>query len=217
MLYFTIREPLLNLTREQRGDLFMAILDYAEEGKAPSFEEPIMRLAWGFVVPLLDADDKRYQDTRLKRRYAAYCREAKRKGDEILIFDDWLNHHMISCDDFDDQNHPISVSISNPISVSVSESVSESISISEKEKKTESKSETDDYMAFCLLLGIPDQKIKRYQRYATGPNWKEIVTRMWNEDKGKFKQQTASAEFVYGREELEAIQRLKNERQIITE
>ena len=107
MIYFTIREPISELSLEQIGKLFLAILDYAAEGKEPHFEDTIMRLAWGFIVPSLDADDRRYGETRLKRKYATYCREAKRKGEEPLPFEEWMNHHVTSCDDFDDQNDPI--------------------------------------------------------------------------------------------------------------
>ena len=60
MLYFD-RLPYLNrMTREQRGDLFLWIMEYAQYGVVPEVEDPMLGMAWDVVKPAIDLDTERY-------------------------------------------------------------------------------------------------------------------------------------------------------------
>ena len=48
--------------------LLDAIFSYGEDGIAPAFNNPALSIVWGFVQPLLDADEKRYKDRCKKAR-----------------------------------------------------------------------------------------------------------------------------------------------------
>lgn len=89
MLYFDIRQPLEVLPYEDKGRLFDAILEYGELGTIPEFDG-MLAMAWGFIQPKLDRDSKEYERTVLKRQYATFCRELKRKGAPDVSFDEWL-------------------------------------------------------------------------------------------------------------------------------
>jgi len=100
MLYFDILEPIRVLPDEDKGRLLVAILEYGKDGTAPEFEG-MLALAWGFVRPKIDRDLQEYERTVLRRQYATFCRERKKKGEPELSFEEWLlshNHHMISPD-----------------------------------------------------------------------------------------------------------------------
>ena len=61
MLYFD-RLPYLNrMTREQRGDLFLWIMEYAQYGVVPEIEDPMLGMAWDVVKPAIDLDTERYE------------------------------------------------------------------------------------------------------------------------------------------------------------
>lgn len=68
MIYFEIRTPLARLSQEEKGDFFDAILDYAQYGAIPSFETQAASKAFAEVRPKLDADEKRYQRIKRKKR-----------------------------------------------------------------------------------------------------------------------------------------------------
>lgn len=69
ILYADIREPLSDLTDEQIGKLFRAILDYVADGKEPRFKGA-MAMAFSFVRSALDRDAIKYQ-RKVERRRAA--------------------------------------------------------------------------------------------------------------------------------------------------
>lgn len=93
MLYFEIRQPLKVLPDADKGRLLDAILEYGEHGTIPKFDgemDAMLAMAWGFIQPDLDRDSKAYEKTVLKRQYATFCRELKRKGLPDVSFDDWM-------------------------------------------------------------------------------------------------------------------------------
>lgn len=69
VLYHDIREPLEQLTMEQRGELFTAILDYSERGTLPAFTGEL-RMAFAFIRGALDRDAAAWQEKREKRAAA---------------------------------------------------------------------------------------------------------------------------------------------------
>ncbi len=123
MFYFSTRPCLKRLSLEEKGLLFEALLDYGEFGAVPTFDEsPGLAVAWDFMQQLVDRDAERYGVKVMQRRYATFCREAKKRGEAVIPFDDWAAteeneaHHSTSNDV---ERHPITISNSIPISKSV--------------------------------------------------------------------------------------------------
>ena len=69
VLYHDIRGPLELLTDEERGKLFLAILDYSERGEAPDFTGAL-QMAFAFIQTSLDRDTEAWESKREKRREA---------------------------------------------------------------------------------------------------------------------------------------------------
>lgn len=91
MFYFDVRPCLKRLNSEEKGLLFEAILEYGEHGTEPDFDGAI-GVAWDFIKPGIDRDSDRYGNQVLQKQYAAYVREAKKKGVALLSFDGWKLH-----------------------------------------------------------------------------------------------------------------------------
>ena len=91
MLYFDILEPIRELPDAEKGQLLVAMLEYGQSGKVPEFSGKLgLTLAWGFIRPKLDKDSEEYNKTVLKRQYATFCRDRKKKGEPEVSFEDWL-------------------------------------------------------------------------------------------------------------------------------
>ena len=90
MLYFDILEPIKVLPDADKGRLLVAMLEYGKCGIVPEFDG-MLALAWGFVRPKIDKDEKEYNMSVLRRQYATVCRERKKKGEPEITFDEWLN------------------------------------------------------------------------------------------------------------------------------
>lgn len=103
MLYFDILEPIKVLPDADKGRLLVAMLEYGQSGILPEFDG-MLALAWGFVKPKIDKDSDEYNRTVLKRQYATFCRDRKKKGEPEISFDEWMmtidnqSHQMISHD-----------------------------------------------------------------------------------------------------------------------
>ena len=103
MLYFDIREPIKVLPDADKGRLLVAMLEYGQSGTVPEFDG-MLALAWGFVKPKIDKDSEEYNRTVLKRQYATFCRDRKKKGEPDVGFEEWLmtiddqSYQMISHD-----------------------------------------------------------------------------------------------------------------------
>ena len=69
VLYHDIREPLNLLTDEERGKLFLALLDYSEFAAIPNFSGSL-QMAFVFIRTALDRDTEAWNDKREKRRAA---------------------------------------------------------------------------------------------------------------------------------------------------
>lgn len=77
MVYFDLRPCLNRLSLREKGMLFDAILAYGQEQKLPEFRGAL-GVAWDFVQPDIDRDNKRYDQIVEKRR------EAGRKGGAVI-------------------------------------------------------------------------------------------------------------------------------------
>lgn len=89
MLYFDILDPIRVLPDADKGRLLVAMLEYGKNGTVPEFEG-MLELAWGFVKPKIDKDSEEYNRTVLKRQYATFCRDRKKKGEPDISFEEWL-------------------------------------------------------------------------------------------------------------------------------
>lgn len=89
MLYFDILEPLKALSDADKGQLFVAILEYGQFGVVPEFEG-MLAIAWGFIKPKLDRDGVAYENTTAQRKYAAFCKKLKARGVEKVEFEEWM-------------------------------------------------------------------------------------------------------------------------------
>ena len=105
MLYFDILEPIKVLPDADKGRLLVAMLEYGQSGIVPQFDGELgLTLAWGFVKPKIDKDSEEYNKTVLKRQYATFCRDRKKKGEPEITFDEWLitiddhSYQMVSSD-----------------------------------------------------------------------------------------------------------------------
>jgi hypothetical protein len=95
MVYFDMLGPIRVLSDEDKGRLFLAMLEYGQDGTVPQFDG-MLALAWGFVRPKLDKDEEEYNMSVLRRQYATVCRERKRKGEPDISFDEWLKTNRIN-------------------------------------------------------------------------------------------------------------------------
>lgn len=68
MMYFHLLRPMKCLSKEQFADLVWALLDYAQFGALPVFEDPMLEMSWGYLQHAADVDLQRYE---------ARCRKAK--------------------------------------------------------------------------------------------------------------------------------------------
>lgn len=89
MLYFDILEPIKVLPDADKGRLLVAMLEYGQSGKQPQFDG-MLSLAWGFVKPKIDKDSEEYNRTVMKRMYATFCRDRKKKNEPEVSFEEWL-------------------------------------------------------------------------------------------------------------------------------
>ncbi len=111
MLYFdTLCPALARLSNEQNGMLLRGIVDYAQTGTIPELDG-MTGMAFDLLRPSIDRDGERYAEAVDQRRYAVYCREAKKHGEEPMSFEEW--QRVLSSDN---GSYPTTTStpISNP-------------------------------------------------------------------------------------------------------
>ena len=73
MLYFDILESVRQLNRGERGDLFLAVLEYGKYGVLPECKGRVS-LVWEMIKPRIDRDEETYQEVLLQRKFALFCR-----------------------------------------------------------------------------------------------------------------------------------------------
>lgn len=82
LIYFSLRPAIKRLTLEEKGTLFEAILDYAQNGVYPDFDG-VLGICWDFVQPQIDADGASYRDKCEKAKKAIETRWAKEKSTQV--------------------------------------------------------------------------------------------------------------------------------------
>ena len=90
MLYFDILEPIRVLSDADKGRLLVAMLEYGKHGTIPQFDG-MLALAWGFVQPKIDRDEETYENSKIQRQYAAFCKKRAKVGLPKVAFEEWLN------------------------------------------------------------------------------------------------------------------------------
>ena len=89
MIYFDILEPIRMLSDEDKGRLLVAMLEYGRDGIVPE-RDGALGIVWSFVQPMIDKDGQRYDDMKLQREYAAFCKKRKRIWMPKILFDEWV-------------------------------------------------------------------------------------------------------------------------------
>lgn len=89
MIYFDMLGPIRVLSDADKGRLFLAMLEYGQDGTVPQFDG-MLGMAWAFVKPKIDKDAESYEDSVLQRRYAAFCKKLLRLKLPKIAFDEWL-------------------------------------------------------------------------------------------------------------------------------
>lgn len=115
MFYFDVRPCIKRLNLNEKGQLFEAILDYAESGIEPELDGAL-GIAWDFIQPRLDQDTERYGNKVLQKQYAAFVRELKKRGSVVISFDEWKNMTAVERDQLisgDIGRYPTSTPTSN--------------------------------------------------------------------------------------------------------
>lgn len=108
VLYHDIRTPLELLTDEQRGKLFLALLNYSEYGELPDFDGALL-MAFTFIRTSLDRDAEAWAEKRAKRA------EAGRSGGLAKV----ANASNASSSKQNVANLAVPVSVSVPVPVNV--------------------------------------------------------------------------------------------------
>ena len=89
MLYFdAVRPAISRLDETQCGVLLRSVMDYAQYGVVPELD-PMTGLAFDMLVPKIDRDAERYEESREQRQYAVYTREKKRSGEPVMSIGEW--------------------------------------------------------------------------------------------------------------------------------
>lgn len=82
MMYFHLLRPMKCLPKEQFADLVWALLDYAQFGALPVFEDPMLQMSWGYLQNAADVDLERYE-TRCRNAKAAIEKRWQGNGNTV--------------------------------------------------------------------------------------------------------------------------------------
>lgn len=76
MIYFEVRACLSQMSTEEKGQLFEAILAYGEDGVLPDFTGGL-QIAWSFIQQRIDTDNE---------KYLAKCQRAKEAREARTLY-----------------------------------------------------------------------------------------------------------------------------------
>lgn len=89
MLYFDVLRPAIKrLDDAQCGALFRSLVEYAQYGVVPELDA-MTGMAFDMLVPKIDRDAERYEESREQRQYATYVRDRKKTGEPYLSITEW--------------------------------------------------------------------------------------------------------------------------------
>ena len=90
MVYFDMLGPIKVLPDADKGRLFVAMLEYGQSGIVPEFDG-LLALSWEFIKPKLDRDGETYENAKVQRKYAAFCKRRTAAGLPKVPFEEWIN------------------------------------------------------------------------------------------------------------------------------
>ena len=90
MVYFDMLGPIKVLPDADKGRLFVAMLEYGQNGTIPQFDG-MLALSWEFIKPKLDRDGETYENSKVQRKYAAFCKRRAALGLPKVPFEEWNN------------------------------------------------------------------------------------------------------------------------------
>ena len=77
MLYFDLWDIIRQMPMEDAYETVMAIVEYARNGVVPTFGNPALTYAWGFIQQYIQRDSQRYHRVVEQKRRAAQKRWSK--------------------------------------------------------------------------------------------------------------------------------------------
>ena len=69
------------MSDEEVGQLFKAMLRYSNGGELPQFSSTVLKMGWAMVYPMIERDKLRYQTVCDNNSYSAYCKNADARGE----------------------------------------------------------------------------------------------------------------------------------------
>lgn len=69
------------MSDEEVGQLFKAMLRYSDSGEQPQFSPTTLKIGWAMVYPMIERDKLRYQTVCDNNSYSAYCKNADARGE----------------------------------------------------------------------------------------------------------------------------------------
>lgn len=90
MIYFDMLGPIRVLPDEDKGRLLIAMLEYGQSGIAPQFDG-MLALSWEFIKPKLDRDGETYENSKIQRKYAAFCKRRTALNLPKVLFEEWIS------------------------------------------------------------------------------------------------------------------------------
>ncbi len=181
MFYFEIRPCIRRLSLADKGQLFEAILDYAENGIEPELDGAL-GVAWDFIQPRIDLDSEQYELKVETSQYAAFSRERKKLVLEPIDRDEWRSmtdierHRAISSDESDTPEtsgdigrYPNTKSNSNILSSELGAAEPDKPESKERTKKV-FPPDSDAYLAACCLRDEIAQRLPT----STPPSEKQL-------------------------------------------
>ena len=88
MIYFDTVPVMRMMSHKELGQLFLAIMEYGQNETEPKLTGKA-EILWPLIRQRLENDDYRYEQTVMKRRYAAYTRWERQGGNEPKSFCEW--------------------------------------------------------------------------------------------------------------------------------
>lgn len=90
VIYFDMAEPLKRLDHSGKGRLFEAMMNYGQYGELPDFGgDGMLLMAWEFILPKLDADERSYRKKVIRNTYSSYCKKSKNGECVTMDFEEW--------------------------------------------------------------------------------------------------------------------------------
>lgn len=95
-------DALEEFTDEEAGQLLKAALRYGKRGEITEFEDRAMKILFRRIREQIDGGAAKWEEDAMRSIYGPYKREAKKNGEEPLVFEDWAEDELRSIARMDD-------------------------------------------------------------------------------------------------------------------